>query len=141
MQSFIAAEFQFCKVIVVMYHYNSYYTIFPFPVLIGVVFLYFPDLFGYLFLGYPLEYCFHFFSAYIMPFHNYFCGCLLSVGSLPCFNIFTHQSVPLQKIERIDWFYTLCKLFCCDCRCDHLDKLQFHDSFIYSLLYVIYGQK
>ena len=138
MQSFIAAEFQFCKVKVVMYHYNSYYTIFPFPVLIGIVFRYFPDLFGYLFLGYPLEYCFHFFSACIVPFYDYFCGCLLSVGV----SLFLLINLLLyKKIERIDWFYTLCKLFCCDCRCGYLDKLQFHDFLIYSLLYVIYGQK
>ena len=53
-------------------------------------------LFCYLFLGYPLEYRFHFFSAYIVPFHDYFCGWVLSGGSLPCVAVFAHKSAPLQ---------------------------------------------
>lgn len=62
---------------------NSYYTIFPFPfpVLIYAVFRYLLNPFCYLFLGYPPEYRFHFFSAYIVPFHDNFCGWVLSGGS------------------------------------------------------------
>lgn len=108
---------------------NSYYTIFPFPfpVLIGFVFRYFLDFFCYLFLGYPLEYRFHFFSAYIVPFHDYFCGCLLLAGSLPYFDIFTYESVPLQKnraYRLVSIRSTLCYLFNCDCSNGCLDKLQ-----------------
>ena len=77
---------------------NSYYTIFPFPfpVLICVVFRYLLNLFCYLFLGYPLKYRFHFFSAYIVSFHDYFCGWVLSGGSLLCTAVFAHKSAPLQ---------------------------------------------
>ena len=54
------------------------------------------NLFCYLFLGYPLEYRLHFFSAYIMPFHDYFCGWVLSGGSMLCVAVFAHKSAPLQ---------------------------------------------
>ena len=88
---------------------NSYYTIFPFPfpVLIYAVFHYFLNLFCYLFLGYPLEYRFHFFSAYIVPFHDYFCGCRLLVGLCPAMLFLLINLLLYNKIERIDLFYTL----------------------------------
>ena len=54
------------------------------------------NLFCYLFLGYPLEYRFHFFSAYIVPFHDNFCGWVLSGGSVLCLAVFAHKSAPLQ---------------------------------------------
>jgi hypothetical protein len=50
----------------------------------------------YLFLGYPLEYCFHFFSAYIVPFHDDFCGWMLSGGSMLRIAVLAHKSAPLQ---------------------------------------------
>ena len=40
---------------------------------------------------------FPFFSAYIMPFHNYFCGRVLWDGSLSCIAVFAHKSAPLHK--------------------------------------------
>ena len=89
---------------------NPYYTIFPFPFppLTGVALCHILNLFRYLFLGDPLEYRFHFFSAYIMSFHNNFCGFLLSAGSLSRLTVFTHKSAPLHKnrAHRL-CFYTL----------------------------------
>ena len=41
------------------------------------VFRYLLNPFCYLFPDYPLEYRFHFFSAYIVPFHDNFCGSVL----------------------------------------------------------------
>ena len=51
---------------------------------------------------------FHFFSACIMPFHDYFCGWVLSGGSMLCVAVFAHKSAPLQynRAHRIV-FYTL----------------------------------
>ena len=39
---------------------------------------------------------FHFFSAYIVPFHDNFCGWVLSGGSMLCIAVFAHKSAPLQ---------------------------------------------
>ena len=60
------------------------------------VFRYLLNPFCYLFPDYPLEYRFHFFSAYIVPFHDNFCGWVLSGGSMLCVAVFAHKSAPLQ---------------------------------------------
>ena len=76
-----------------------------FPVLIYAVFRYLLNLFCYLFPGYLLEYRFRFFSAYIVPFHDNFCGWVVSGGSLLCATVFAHKILLLYiKIERIDLF-------------------------------------
>jgi hypothetical protein len=37
------------------------------------------------------------FLAYIMPFHDYFCGWVLSGGSLSYLFVFAHKPAPLQS--------------------------------------------
>ena len=56
---------------------------------------------------------FHFFSAYIVLFHDNFCGWVLSMGSLPCHVVFAHKSAPLHK-NRAHRFMLFHVLYRCD---------------------------